>query len=121
MSRKDFYSLCVAEDKKQVQCKGTEAATDAAFLSRVQTGGVALPPREQPTPPTAEGGRPGHTCTYAGLLGRSLLSLPFWSVYLALMVCGRNGSERIDLFLMGKHSDILSVQPKSLTEGAKVH
>lgn len=25
LSRKDFYSLCVAENKKQVQCESTEA------------------------------------------------------------------------------------------------
>lgn len=84
MSRKDFYSLCVAENKKQVQCKSTEARNKRQHSTPgFRPEGLSSVPREQPTPPTAEG---GWAATHAFMLpAQRAPHLPFFLGLVSLL------------------------------------
>lgn len=57
LSRKGFYSLCVAEDKKQAQCKGTEA-TRGSFTPEARPGHGLRPGSNHPPQPREAGLQP---------------------------------------------------------------
>ena len=114
MSRKDFYSLCVAENKKQGHVKALKHATRRSIRSRVQTW-RARPRslRRNPPPPPAEGGAAGrahmHFCCLRRGEGPSLclsvlvtLVLPL--CFVVQMAAGTE-TERAVSPLRGEHGD----------------
>lgn len=100
MSRKDFYSLCVAENKKQVQCKSTEARNKRQHSTPGSRPGGLGPAASGASNPPHSQGRRGRVAAHA-------LMLPAWQdphlpfllgqSGLAFMFCGRNGCWHGDL------------------------